>query len=274
MLVLPPTIGRLPQTNLITTARSGTTITADAVIHTKGAWTSIIDPTSKPTYGIALSAVDVSGIGAVTSLLLDIGYGPTGGGNEEVVIPDLDCGAAALSIASQGKMHYFPVYIPSGVRVSGRCQAFISADTVIVSVWLFQDPPYPSVGGGVVAYGVDAANSCGTSVTPANNAFGLWTQIGATTDPVRAHRMWTVEYDLLADISCAGADLIVEIGTGPDASNVTAFGTFQFTQTTSENITGPMPHLVYADVPAGAELWARIASGETEARGIVIYGID
>lgn len=273
-LYIPPVIGGLGQTNLTAAARSGTTVTASASANTKGSYSSLIDPTSKPSYGIWIRFLEVGNPATVTNILVDIAYGPTGGGNEQIVIPNLSAGGAPTGTDSGVKSYWFPVYIPTGVRVSARCQASTGSDTVSVAVYLDQDPSYPWSLGSATAYGADTANSRGTSVTPGSGAFGSWTQIGAGTDPVQTHRAWTIGYDQLADTTIGTVDLIIEIGTGPDSANVTTIGSFTIVQASNENISGPFPLICYAIVNAGGELWARIASGETEARGVIVYGIS
>lgn len=274
-LVIPPVIGGVGDTNLTAASRAGTTVTASGTAHVKGSYSSLIDPTTKPSYGFFVSVKEINVAATNTSMLLDIAYGPTGGGNEEILVLDLDVGGAGAStLNGSGKIWFFPVYIPTGVRVSARCQAAITSDTCQVAIFLNQDPAYRWACGAVTTYGEDEATSNGTSVTPANGSFGTWTQIGAGTDPVRAHRFWTVGYSIGTDTTAATADVLIEIGTGPDSSNVSVIGRFRFAQTASESVLGPFPLLVYAPVVAGGELWARIASAEAEARRIIIYGMD
>lgn len=273
-LVIPSVIGGLGDTNLTASSRAGTTITASGTAHVKGSYSILIDPTTKPSYGIWIRLRGVAGSATNTSLLVDISYGPTGGGNEQVLILDLDAGAADSGSQVMGKCYYFPVYIPSGVAVSARCQAVIVSDTVVVAVWLNQDPAYRWTCGMTETYGEDEATSNGTSVTPASGSFGSWTQIGTNSDPIRAHRFWTVGYSLGTDTTVAAADVLIEIGTGPDSANVSVIGRFSFAQTGGELIDGPFPIIVYGPVVPAAKLWARIASGEAEARRIIIYGMD
>lgn len=274
-LVLPPSIGHggSLETNLTAASRAGTTVTASATPHTKGSWSSLIDPTSRPSYGVWVVVATVATTGTNTSLLVDIGYGPTGGGNEQVVLPDLDAGYVGLTSVVRGRCYYFPVYIPTGVRVSARCQAVIASDTVVVGIYLEQDSLYPPAGGGVLAYGADTANSRGTSVTPASGAFGSWAQLTAST--TRAHRFWAAGYDPLGDTSIATAgEVLVELGVGPDSSNVSRIYAGTTAQTTAEAL-GPMfPLLCYGPVPAARAIWARLASNETEPRGVIAYGVD
>lgn len=270
MLVVPPTMGGVIQTNLTASARNGTTVTASATIHTKGSWSSLIDPTSQPSYGIWVRGRGVAASATATGLLLDIGYGPTGGGNEEILLPDLDMGYA--SGATGAKYFYFPCYIPTGTRVSGRCQALIASDTVSVAIWLQQDPLYAFYGGKVDAYGVDGSNSRGTSVTPGNGSFGSWTQITSSTN--RAHRFWAMGYDALADTTIVNAEIVAQLGTGPDSSNVTVILETGFVQGGAEELDGPSVLLGYSPVPSGKIIFARLASAEAEARGVIAYGMD
>jgi hypothetical protein len=271
MLVIPETIGHggQYQSNLTAAARNGATVTCGTA-NTKGSYASLVDPTSNPSYGVWVRVRGISVSATVTSFLLDIAYGPTGGGNEQVIIPNLDCWGANLNL--QGKLFFFPVYIPSGVRVSARAQSATASKTGVVAIWLAQDPPYGFVGGRVEAYGAVLTTSLGTSVTPASGAFGSWTQLVAST--LRAHRFWTAGYDALSDTTTTSQQLLLELGVGPDASNVSPIYSGSCSTDSNENVESLFPLISYAPVPSGKAIFARIASGETEARGVVAYGVD
>lgn len=275
MIVLPVVVPSATHTNVVA-GNSGTNITAGGTAHVKGAWASLIAETLKPSYGIWVHVSNVGASATNTSGLLDIGLGDVGGGNEVVVIPDLDIGAAgeiAVDTAG-GKGYFFPVFIPAGVSIRARSQSVIVSDTVLVAVWLFQDTPYPWTCGSVSAYGVVSASSCGTLVPVANNAFGTWTQITSATD--RDHRFWTVGFDQGGDTTLQASLMNIRIGFGPSSSDVTEILTMMnFVSSSTEGIAGPMgPNLAYKPVPAGSTLFASIAGNHTESRGIIIYGMD
>jgi hypothetical protein len=274
-LVLPPSLGHGGQaeTNLTAASRVGTIVTASATSHVKGAWVSLIDPTSRPSYGVWVRASTVGAATTITGQLLDIGYGPTGGGSEQVLIPNLATGMAAStgSAAGFGKAWWFPVYIPAGVRVSARVQALIVSDTVLVEIFLHQFSLYPVSAGPVEPYGADTANSRGTSVTTGNGVFGAWAQLTAST--LRPHRFWASAYDQLGDVSVANSESLLQLGTGPNASNVSIINQTVLSQGSAELVSAVF-HLSYAPVPAGKPIFARIASGEAEARGVIAYGVD
>lgn len=275
-LIVPPVIGHggSADSNITAAARTGTTITAHATPHTKGSWTSLIDPTTRPSYGLCLQISEVRTNTTDTSMLVDIAYGPTGGGNEQIVLPDLNAGQAGLfdQNGGFGKLYLFPVYIPTGVRISARSQAAVTSDTCLLSVFTCADPLYPNPAGGVLAYGIVAASSRGTSVTPGSGAFGAWTQLSAGT--TRAHRYWSAGLDLLGNTAIASASTLVQLGVGPDASNVSVIYQGIASAGSSEAAVNPWPLLWGAPVPAAALLWARVASGNTTAIGVSAYGVD
>lgn len=273
MLVIPPGFGKKWETNLTAAARGGATITGGAA-NTKGSYTSLIDPTTRPSVGIHIAVYGLSAATTVTGFLLDIAYGPTGGGSEEVICPNLNVGAAD-STSSVPKVFFFPIPIPAGVRVSARGQGAVASDTCVVAIWLCQDEEYAGIGGKVADYGTNLTNSRGTSVTPASGSYGTWVDLTAGAGTLRNHRFWTVGMDQLADTSIALVTALCELGLGPNSGDVTPIaGPFRQMQHTSEIMFGMHPPLAYAPVKAGSLLWAHLASGEAEARGLIAYGVD
>lgn len=259
------------QSNLTAAARQGTTVTASGTIHTKGAYTELIASLNADAYGFFVELRSVMTSNAVTGLLVDIAKGAAAA--ETVFAPNLHGGAAGPSAGdtSHGPKHYFvPCFVASGTRIAARCQALIVSDTVQVIVRAVQSPVVSlTLGSATTAYGVDAANSRGTSVTPASGSFGSWTEIGTTSAD---HNAWGVGYGQLADTSIAATGVLIEIGHGPNSGAVTSIGVFDFNQFTSEGIGGGMPLLYSKSVSSGDKVWARIASGEIEARDVIIYG--
>lgn len=284
VLVVPPMIGAKHESNITAAATTGTVITASATANTKGSYTSLIDPTSFPSYGIWVAFRNVHVSATVTNILVDISYGPTGGGNEQILIPDLNAGAAPTGTTHVGaKLYFFPVYVPTGTRVSARCQASTGSDTVQVSIWLAQQPLYPWTCGNVSVYGRDATNSRGTSVTLGTGAFGTWTELlnaAGGSGLSHPHRYWAMSMDLLADTTATDDNYdIIELGIGPNSGAVTTIaGPFQFQEEGAEAVYGPIPLITYAPVPVDAtnlKLWARgskTAGGE--ARGLMAWGMD
>lgn len=272
-LSIIPLVGGVGDTNITAAARDGTTITGSGTAHVKGSYSSLVATTTKPSFGIWLMFKGANVSATNTSQLVDIAIGNSGGGSEEVIIPNIMVGACAVGGGSNlGRLNYFPCYIPSGLSVRCRLQGVIISDTLNVSCYLDQDNEIPRNYDKWIAYGADTATSGGTAVTPASGSFGTWTAIGGGSDPTRTHRIWAAAYAIGTDTTVVNASVIVEIGTGPDSSNVTTFGRFYYAQGSAEEVAGPLPLLVYRKIKAATKLWARIASAEAEARQIVIYG--
>lgn len=274
-LWLPPAGFGYLGTNLIVSDRNGSTVTASATPHVKGAWASLIDPVPEDVYGISVKVGGIAGATTVTSLLLDIGAGPTGGGSEYVVLEDLDCwGAPAVALPARGKTWFFPVFIPKGERLSARSQAVIASDNCSVAVNIYGGADGWAMGVPKMWERLGAVtDSNGPSVTAGSGAFGSW---AAVLDPItKPYRWWHVGMGALADTSILAGDILVELGIGETTAAVTTIGSWCFGQSASEDIAGPDPSIpVYQPLPNDTAngIFARICGTETEARSIFAYG--
>lgn len=274
-LIVPPTIAGTYQTNMSVVTE--TTITAGAPAHNKSAaWGSLIATTTYDTYGFWVRFRNVHTTGTVTNMLVDIAAGTSGGGSESIIAPNLSAGAASAGGAGGGFKSYFvPVFIPAGSSVSAKSQAAIASDTVVVSIWLCQNALYPWASGPVKDYGTDLTTSRGTSVATGNTAFGNWVEIATTA---RDHRYWFCAMDQLADTSIGNANVAIEIGFGPDTSNVTTILSGSLLWQDVEVIGSILPPIVYHPVAASTKLFARFATSSStdngESRGVQIYGCD
>jgi hypothetical protein len=267
-LVLPPTFGQVQISHFTASAsgRDPITVTAGNAAHTKGAWIQLIASTPYDAYGIWVSIEGLSANNTNTAYLVDIGVGPAG--SEQVVLPNLDAwGADSTGWAI--RLYWFPVYIPAGSRIAARGQSVTASKTCRVMVALDGVPWYGLWGvGPVVDYGTNLTISAGTSITPAQNAFGTWTQIGTTT---RDHTFWAVGVDLL-DRSTTGNNVyLVEIGVGPSGSQ-RSLGFYRIRVSTAETFSTPFPLFISSlPVPSGTAVWARAAAAETYNIGVIVY---
>lgn len=276
-LWIPPNALGLRQTNLTAADRDGTTITSGGSAHTKGAYSAgqLFATTDEDTYGLSVRVSGVHTSGVVTSYLLDIGIGPSG--SEVDLIQNIDCwGSPAIAGGFVGTTYYFPVFIPKGERVAARSQALAVSDVCNVGIWLHQ-----SCNG----WGMEVptkweqlgtiTNSNGVSVTPGSGAFGSWTTI---LDPITKHyKWWHVGFDGLADTTITAQEFLVEVGIGPDTSNVSTIGSWSFCAAITESIEGPSPSSpVFQPLPDDDlnGVFVRIAAGATEARGAVVYAAE
>ena len=267
-LVLPPTFGQVQVSHFGPSAagRNPITVTSGGAAHTKGAWTQLIASTPYDAYGIWVSIDGVHVANTNTAYLVDIGVGPAG--SELVILPNLDAwGADNTGLGL--RLYWFPVYIPAGSRIVARSQSSTASKTCRVMIALDGVPWYGLWGiGPVVDYGTNLTISAGTSVTPAINAFGSWSQIGTTT---RDHTFWAVGVDLLTRTSTGSNAYLVEIGVGPSGSQQ-SLGFYRISVNTAEQFSAPFPIFISSlPVPAGTAVWARAAAAETLAIGVIVY---
>ncbi len=280
-LWVPPTVAGSYETNLTVSSRIGTTITAGATANSKtgAVWANLIAATGKPSYGVYFAVSGIAVSAAIQSFLLDLAIGAAG--SEQTVWPNLNASEAGGIDLGPTKMLFLPIYIPSGARLSCRGQASTASDTCLVAVWLCQDVLYPWTCGQVTDYGTDLTVSDGTTVTPDSGAFGSWVELlnpSGGSGLVRPHRFWTALCGRSADTTWVGAGgNLLELGVGPSIASVTTLGQLRWWHSGSEEMGSIFPLFFYAPMIVDAtnrKLFARLASGTTEAFRVSAYGMD
>jgi hypothetical protein len=247
--------------------------------HTKDpTFTQLIAATA---FDATLVIVTVSGnsvSNADSSSLLDIAIGASTA--ESVIIPDLCAGFVTDSANAGGPRHYiFPLYIPSGSRLSARTQSVRVTGSVFVLVELYGGPLNPDrwwYGHHVTAYGHNAANSAGTKFTPGNSgAEGTAVSLGTTTADheclvlgVQGHpddTSWAAQrYHFDVGIDSTGTEWI-----GVDRLYASAIATEAIG--TGSLLWWPE----FRHVPSGSELMVRgESSGTADALSAVVYGVS
>jgi hypothetical protein len=279
-LEIPLTAFAAMQHNLVATPginNPGTVVTASGTVNTKGAWSSLIDPVNYEAFGVYLIFHNTFVAATRTDMLVDIGYGPTGGGSEQVIIPNFLAGWAAVPSASSlsAKEFFLPLYIPKGVRLSARCQSVIASDTVSVTAWLLtgaSSPPW-HVFRKADAYGITSSGaSNGTVLDPPTTAGteSAWTSIGSTTSRTYEGLLLGVG-GTLADTTTTSLAYHVEIGYSS-----TMLGEFYVGTNATEMVAGPIPPLpVFQSIPSGTQLQARIEQSGTDTQDldVALYGL-
>jgi len=254
---------------------AGTTITANATPHTKGATpTQLIASTAADSYAIQVHIHNNASSNATTSTLLDIMRGAAS--SEVVLIPDLMAGwALPVALSNAWRTYTFPIFIPAGTRLSARSQSVVASKTCSVAITLFQRPTQLGfVGTRVTAYGVTSASSYGTLHTAgATSTYGATAgQLTASsTNPIRymqigvdcSNRTTNVDaygwYRLQLGTSVLVDDLLISTDTGTESIG---FDTANNALTT-----------MLWDLPAGTDLRYAIASTAVSFSSIV-YAVD
>jgi hypothetical protein len=276
MLAISRSHARFFEHNLPATPNTvgpGTTVTGAGTAHTKGSWTSLIDPTTYDTFGLFLTIAGTATSNTRTDALVDIGIGPSGGGSEQVIIPNMIAGWRGTANAVPPTGLYLPMYIPAGVRVSARAQGLQINKQVQVGIWLHQgfsgmaDDLFTQCD----AYGINTSLSIGTSHTPgALGALSTFADLGST---------------LSRDY---GAVLLIPQGTLADTSmrndayhwwvradsGGEVVGGWYVAGNSNELVAGPYPGMpLDLNLPSGTQLQvaAECSSASPEAYDVAAY---
>lgn len=266
------------------TATMAITVTASGTANAVGSYTELIATTSYESVGVMVQLAGLSTTASANQrCLVNISVGSAG--NEVVLIPNLTCGntAAIGAVAGGvgGAMYYFPIYVPSGVRIAANAQASTGTDTVNVAVRMFQQPIGPTswVGSRVTAYGADTANSRGTSHTPdvSANGYKAATQLTAsTTYPIRYMQLG---YDLLSATTGSTSNYLARIGYGATPTYLVSELPIQ-ESTTIESTGFVSANFILSQMRfnLAAEQSLHISAMRTAsspaARGWIVYGVD
>jgi hypothetical protein len=274
MLCNPPFPITLNQNDLNPTpsiTRLGNILVASGV-DTKGPWQTSIDPVPYDVGFLVISFTGSSAVATNTNMLVDIGIGPSGGGSETVMLPNLLAGWAAPGQIGIGRMFAAPIFIPAGVALSARAQSLESDDTVGVCPWIYAGSAglFSHLCNRADAYGVNTTGSVGTLITPGSTgAEGSWTNVGSATSR---------NYDGLVfmaqgsntDVDMTARAYHFEVG---DGTNI--YGEFYCGATSGEALFGPFPYMpLMRPVPEGTQLQVRAeSSGTAEIIDVALYGL-
>lgn len=235
-------------------------VTAGAA-NTKSAWASLADPVARSLAGLII----VPHGPANASYLLDIGIGPSGGGSEQVLLPDLLISGGSTAV--QCFSHFFPIRVPKGCRLSGRVQSTTASASCPMQV---NGLPRSNLNpvesfGRCVAEGVTAGSSGGTQLDPggtANTFPASFTQIVASTaGPTRGMVALLGGRANTARATCRW-DLQLAVG-GAGSEQVLLYHSLRST-TGVDEIAGQSVYIP-CNLPAGVRLSARVACTITDA---------
>ena len=248
------------------------TYCTDGAANVKGAWEEYIAST---TFNATQLIFVQTYYGTTASFLLDVGIGSAG--SEVVLIPDIHVSAV---YGRNSWVYIFPVTVPAGSRLAVRGQDSVGSDNpysyLILSAQGFA-PSQPL--GRVTAYGINTATSRGTQIDPGGSSYtkGAWVQIDAAiANPIK---IMTIGIGSIANATMTTARWRVDIGIGPNGSEIVVIPDLFLCANTTTDIIVPstFPPLA-VDIPSGVRLVARAACSITDATDrkfdVAIYGID
>jgi hypothetical protein len=243
---------------------SQTSVTTGAS-NVKGSWVALETSTDYAAYGFYVGVWGVATSASSRRLAFDIGIG--GSGSETVLLPDFLVSTDVLTgINPGGGLHYFPLYIPSGVRVSIRAQG--STAVTVKAMIMF------NYGGGItpifqrcVALGMNTSSATqAVSVTPSSGAYGGYTTIATTSQTFHA---------LLPSIginSVSAPSTFVSLAIGVGSSDIFRRG---FVSSVTESIGSTnniLPY--YAHIASGTTLQARLWASDATPSFVSLYGFN
>lgn len=179
-----------------------------------------------------------------------------GGATDDVLVSSLICGYAIGGNTANvgGRLYFFPVHIPAGVRIAATHANVRVSVTARVGIWLHGGSPPPfRIGRKVTTYGTPANNARGQAVTPtaSGGAASVTQMTASTTDD---------HFYFLPGFQCATDTTItpggyVNIGIGVGAATEQRIGTWWFGKDTGESMMGPIPWMgAFVNVAAGQRL--------------------
>lgn len=243
------------------------TVTGGGTVHTKGAWTQLLAATTGDAHWVIVQlSQTTSATGADSSALMDLGTG--GAGAEVPLVANFPVG---FTVVSNPHLPWcFPIFVPSGARLSARLQAITANKTAVTTVRTLRLPrPTPGIPRRLVTMGANLATSSGV----ASSANNTWVEvIAATTEPFQA--LIALPTGSTATMTAATA-LAMDVGVGA-AGVEQVFGSRRVSSTASEVMQALLPSyqadgIHVGHVPAGSRLSYRWATASP--RAMIIMGV-
>lgn len=163
--------------------------------NSMGSYVQVIDgSTAWPSgigdgYWIRILIHTVGSASALSNSLVTIGIDLAGGASYTDWIQNLLVSGALQSAPNGGDGVYydFPIRVPNGASLAVKGQSANAAPTTpsYCAIKIFCKPTRPElmrVGTFVQSFGVDTANSAGTSITPGGASEGAYVQLGSALD--------------------------------------------------------------------------------------------
>lgn len=250
-------------TGTVGSANYGTSVTTGGTSSTKGSATELISSSSFDTYFVRIMAARYAASATNSQGAMDIMIG--GAGSEVVLIENLLMGfSGGQSFGNAPKVWEFPLFIPSGSRISARAAGARTTTAFRVGIWLHGGAlPAFRWGTRVVTYGMGTVPAGTTIVPGASAAEGSWTQITAST--TEHHFAFIPSFQFSGDdTTILGRTYTMDLGVGAAASEQMIHEGWWWQSDAIETMGGPInPTPCFHDVPSGSRLAMRVSCDNT-----------
>ena len=249
------------------------TVTAGASAHTKGSWQEIDSSLSIDVTQMFIIPLWAGNVAEHIFFLLDIGVGSSG--SEVVVVENIIMGQNGSLGKGVLQPIIFPVAIPSGSRVSARCQATVASEAVSPIIGFFSGDIRPQT---VITMGANTATTLGTSIDPGgtSNTYGSWVEIESST--IRnISGLFVAVNASNTDILPARWYLDVAVGSAESEQAVIS-GYHLFARFNLNEISPKISPIFPVSIPIGSRISCRAKCTITDSTDrvftVIIYGIS
>lgn len=239
----------------VAASTNGTTVTAGAA-NTKGSYAELVASSGITCHEFILEVVTQS---AAASYLLDIATG--GAGSETVVLSNILVGQGGSGRGST--FIRLPLSIPSGTRISARCQSTTASATMNIMGHLVNhvslgSPTWDTMGN-------TTADSGGIQIDPGGTAHtkGAWVEIVASSSAL---------FNLLAlfisnqgNSVASSAQWFFDIGTGAGGAETPIISDIPFRATAAADDINPSAYLFPVSIAAGTRIAVRAQCSTADA---------
>lgn len=264
-------------TDIGTTAASsiGTTLTANASTNTKGVYAQLIAATTRDCDYMLVGISNSQSAGRIS---VDIAVGAAA--SEQIIVADLVF-ASSIVLLQQASV-LIPYSIPSGTRISARCQSTTGGDKTDLNIVCGSGDlnyrPYSTCD----TYGFAAGTTTGAAIDSGGtiNTKGSYTQIVAATTRDIKGLFWSLDNGPDTVGSSSSQSFLYDIAVGAAASEQVILPNLRAGSTatgTGVSITPALIGAVPLQIPAGTRLSCRCQSTNNTAAtrkfGITVYGL-
>ena len=250
----------------------GTAVISSGSANTKGSYVEILASSKFDASGVYLTFEKPTS--GSQDVLFDLAVGAAA--SEQDIVSNLYMGLRA----NGGGGIFFPILIPAGSRITGRCQSEGSSRTVFITGQLV-GKAFSNVSpfGRVTTYGANTADSGGVQIDPGGvaNTEGSYVEIVASTaNPIR---QLIIVVGVSGNGALANVSMQVDLAIGAAGSEQNIFDDYMIRGLSSSDEFRPAHGApLSVSIPASTRLSARAQCDITEATDrlfdIAIYGLD
>lgn len=251
------------------------TVDANASANTKGNW---VELSGSLSFNTDLLQLNINSH-LVDDLLIDLAIGAAG--SEIAILENLLFSGAVGSNTYRSCLGInLPLSIPSGTRLSARCQGADSSQSCGINVLAFQKEFYGNhLCSCIDTIGANAADSGGTPLADCGgtaDTYGAYTELSASI--AKTYKGFFIAGALQNNSSTVSAAYFVDIAVGAAGSEVVILSSFRLRVpvNVAALVTRWTP-IIWTPIPAGTRISARYKSSITDATDrlmdLVFYGL-